>query len=115
MFTACAVIVSLLSFALLGSAVGKLTKHPKVTESLGNCEVPLSWHPRLAAAEVAGAVGMVIGLWVPALGIVAAIGVVLYFIGAVIAHVRVHDTDVAAPLVLMVLAAVVIVLRISTR
>jgi len=114
-FFACAVITSLLSLALLGSAAGKLTKHPKVTENLGKCEVPSNWHPRLAAAEIAGAVGMVVGLWVPALGVAAAVGVVLYFVGAVIAHVRVSDNEVAAPIVFIVLAVVVIVLRIGTR
>ena len=115
MFLTCAVITSLLSLVLLGSAAGKLTKHPKVTENLGKCEVPSNWHPRLAAAEIAGAVGMVLGLWVPALGIAAAVGVVLYFVGAVIAHVRVSDNEVAAPIVFIVLAVVVIVLRIATR
>lgn len=115
MFLACAVIVSLLSLALLGSAAGKLTKHPKVTENLGKCEVPSNWHPRLAVAEIAGAVGMVLGLWVPALGVTAAVGVVLYFVGAVIAHVRVSDNEVAAPIVFIVLSVVVIVLRIATR
>lgn len=115
MFLACAVIVSLLSLALLGSAAGKLTKHPKVVESLGKCGVPSSWHPRLAVAEIAGALGMVLGLWVPALGVAAAVGVVLYFVGAVIAHVRVSDNEVAAPIVFIVLSVIVIVLRIGTR
>jgi hypothetical protein len=114
-FLACAVIVSLLSLALLGSAAGKLTKHPKVVESLGKCGVPSSWHPRLAVAEIAGALGMVLGLWVPALGVAAAVGVVLYFVGAVIAHVRVSDNEVAAPIVFIVLSVIVIVLRIGTR
>jgi hypothetical protein len=107
--------VSLLSLALLGSAAGKLTKHPKVVESLGKGGVPSSWHPRLAAAEIACAVGMVLGLWVPALGVAAAVGVVLYFVGAVIAHVRVSDNEVAAPIVFIVLSVIVIVLRIGTR
>ena len=115
MFLACAVIVSLLSLALLGSAAGKLTKHRKVVESLGQCGVPSSWHPRLAVAEIAGALGMVLGLWVPALGVAAAVGVVLYFVGAVIAHVRVSDNEVAAPIVFIVLSVIVIVLRIGTR
>ncbi len=115
MFTACAVIVSLFSVVLLGSAAGKLAKHPKVIESLAKCEVPSSWPPRLAAAEIAGAVGMVLGLWIPALGIAAAVGIVLYFVGAIIAHVRVRDNDVIAPIVFIVLAVIIIVLRYRTR
>ncbi|RBY97592.1 DoxX family protein [Blastococcus sp. TF02-8] len=45
--------------------------------------VPLSWLPLLGAAKGAGAVGLLAGLVVPALGAAAGIGLVLYFIGAI--------------------------------
>jgi DoxX-like family len=51
--------------------------------------VPRSWLPTLGALKVAGAIGLLVGLvGLPAVGIAAATGLVLYFIGAVIAHVR---------------------------
>jgi hypothetical protein len=114
MYIAFVVIAVLLAVALLGSAAGKLTKQPKVVETIGGLGVPLSWFPRLALAEIAGAVGLIIGLWIPALGIAAGVGIVLYFVGAVIAHVRAHDSGLAAPVVLGALAAAVVVLRSLT-
>jgi hypothetical protein len=51
--------------------------------------VPRSWLPTLGTLKVAGAIGLLIGLvGLPAVGIAAATGLVLFFIGAVIAHVR---------------------------
>jgi hypothetical protein len=104
MFIAYAVLVVLLSLALLGSAVGKLTKQQKVVDSLTGVGVPASWFPLLAAAEIAGAAGLVLGLWVPALGIAAGAGVVLYFVGAVVAHLRVENHEVVPPATLALLA-----------
>jgi hypothetical protein len=59
-----------------------------VLEPLVEYEVPRSWWPWLGAAKAAGAVGLLVGLAVPAIGVVAAIGLVLYFTGAVITVAR---------------------------
>jgi DoxX-like family len=51
--------------------------------------VPRSWLPTLGILKVAGVVGLLVGLvGLPAIGIAAATGLVLYFVGAVIAHLR---------------------------
>jgi hypothetical protein len=51
--------------------------------------VPRSWLPMLGALKLAGAIGLLAGVvGLPAIGIAAASGLVLYFIGAVIAHIR---------------------------
>ena len=53
--------------------------------------VPRSWLPTLAVLKLAGAGGLIVGvLGLRYLGIAAAIGLVLYFVGAVIVHVRAH-------------------------
>ncbi|MFI6064521.1 DoxX family protein [Micromonospora sp. NPDC051227] len=51
--------------------------------------VPRSWVPRLGLALAAGSLGLLAGFAVPLLGTLAAAGLVLYFIGALIAHLRV--------------------------
>ncbi|MBG6102622.1 hypothetical protein IW249_003036 [Micromonospora vinacea] len=51
--------------------------------------VPRSWVPRLGVALAAGSLGLLAGFAVPLLGTLAASGLVLYFIGALIAHLRV--------------------------
>jgi hypothetical protein len=113
MFIAYAVIAIALSVALVASGATKLTKHPRVVEAIhGRVGVPLTWFPMLASAEIAGAIGLIIGLWVPALGIAAATGVALYFAGAVIAHLRANDRDFATPVVAGLLAAAALALRL---
>lgn len=117
MFVATVIVSVLLAVAAFGSGMGKLTKQPKLVENLtGHLGVPMSWIALLGIAEVAGALGLGIGLKVAPLGIAAGVGLVLYFVGAVASHVRVKDnaglTAPAAVLALISVAAVI--LRIAT-
>ncbi|MEE1929689.1 DoxX family protein [Streptomyces sp. TRM 70351] len=51
--------------------------------------VPRSWVPWLGALKAAGAAGLLLGLLgFRLLGVAAAVGLVLFFTGAVVAHVR---------------------------
>ena len=114
MFIACTVVTVLVSLALLGSAAGKLTRQPMVVEQLTAVGVPDSKFPQLAALEIAGAVGMLAGLKFAGLGVLAGVCVVLYFVGAVVAHLRANDKQIAGAAVLGVLALVAVALRIAT-
>ena len=51
--------------------------------------VPRSWVPGLGALLAAGSLGLLAGFAVSLLGTLAAVGLVLYFLGAFIAHLRV--------------------------
>jgi hypothetical protein len=69
----------------------------------------------LAACEFAGALGIVLGIWWPYLGMAAGIGIVVYFVGAVVAHLRVGDVKGIGPSAfLLVVAAAALALRILT-
>lgn len=69
----------------------------------------------LAFLEIAGALGLLVGLaWWP-LGVAAAIGVILYFLGALGFHVRARDTGFALALVFLLMAVATLVLRFTTR
>jgi hypothetical protein len=114
MFIATVVVSALLALAALGSGAGKLSKQPKLVEQLGGLGVPMSWLPRLAAAEIAGAVGLLVGLKAAPLGIAAGVGLVLYFVGAVATHLRKGDKNITAPAVLALLSVAAVVLRIVT-
>jgi hypothetical protein len=114
MFVATVIVSGILALAAAGSAAAKLTKQAKIIESFTRLGVPLSWLPRLAAAELAGTVGLLIGLKVAPLGIAAGIGLIAYFVGAVLTHVRANDKDVAPPLVLAFVSLAAVVLRIAT-
>ena len=49
--------------------------------------IPRSWWPWLATAKAAGAAGLVVGLFVPMIGVLAGSCLVLYFFGAVVVSV----------------------------
>jgi len=57
-------------------------------QPLADYGVPRAWWPWLGAAKAAGAAGLLVGLFVPVIGVMAAIGLVLYFIAAVATVVR---------------------------
>jgi SNF family Na+-dependent transporter len=63
------------------------------------------WMVPLGTLLASGAVGLVAGLAVPALGTAAALGLVLYFVCAVIAHLRVHDRQLGGAVFFLLLAA----------
>jgi hypothetical protein len=83
------VIVTLFAAAFVGfSAVSVFTRAKWVVEPITEYGVPESWWTWLGTAKAAGAAGLVAGLFVPAIGVAAAIGLVLYFAGAVVTVAR---------------------------
>jgi hypothetical protein len=116
MFIALVVVTVLLAAICLNSAVLKLRQHEQVLAVIsGTVGVPTQYLPVLAALEVAGAAGIVIGLWLEPLGVLAATGLVAYFVGAVGGHLRVRDTkNLVMPLPPLVLAIAVLALRLAT-
>src|SRR5918996_4931773 len=114
MDTAAAFTSLLLAALVAAAAIRKLTHHPRVVESYRRAGVPESWLNYLAAILLAGASGLVVGIWWTPIGVAAAAGLVGYFIGAVVSHVRAHDAGrVVTPIAYGVLAAVVLGLRLA--
>ncbi|WP_405708193.1 MULTISPECIES: DoxX family protein [unclassified Streptomyces] len=114
MFIGYAVVAALLALGLSASAFMTFTRNPQVAGSTTKLGVPDSWLPWLATAKTAGVLGLLAGLVVPPLGMAAAVGLVLYFVGAVIAHLRAKDYAVAPVVVLTLLSVVALVLRIAS-
>jgi hypothetical protein len=116
MFVAYAVIAVLLAPALIMSAYTKLTRNERVVQTFtGRLGVPLGLYPFMAACEIAGAAGLIIGLWYGPLGIAAAAGLVLYFVGAVVSHLRKGDfKGVPSPVVILIVAAAALTLRAAS-
>lgn len=70
-------------------AVADYVKADFVVKNSGEVHLPVSTLPYLATTKLAGAFGLVVG-WtmIPWLGVAAGVGLVLFFVGAVIAHLR---------------------------
>jgi hypothetical protein len=67
-------------------------------------EVSRSWMVPLGTCLACGAAGLVTGFAVPAVGTAAAIGLVLYFMCAVTAHLRVRDRQIGGAVFFLLLA-----------
>ena len=76
-------------------------------------EVPPSWLLPLGALKFAGAIGLIAGIAMPFIGVAAAIGLVLFFVCAIFAHLRVSwYSALPFPIAFLLFAAVALVLRL---
>jgi hypothetical protein len=103
-----------LAVVLMASAGAKLAKSPLVMEVTTTVGFPQDKLWLLAVAEIAGGVGLVLGLFWWPIGIAAAIGVVLYFVGAVGSLLRVNAKNFGPALVLLVAAVAALLVRSLT-
>jgi uncharacterized membrane protein len=108
------IVAGLLGVIAIASALSKLTKKPELIAQLTGLGVPEKRIPILGLLEIAGALGLLAGIWIPALGIAAAAGLTLYFLGAVIAHLRHGDgaKEFAPAAVLLGLSIATVILEI---
>ncbi|MFI0544440.1 DoxX family protein [Streptomyces sp. WSLK1-3] len=82
-------LVTLLAAAMAGySGIVVLTRADWIVKALTDYDVPRTWWNLLAAAKIAGAVGLLVGLFLPYVGLAAGVGLVLYFTGAVVTVAR---------------------------
>lgn len=97
---------------VVASGVMKLRREPMVVKSIHELVgVPLRYLPWLAACEFAGGTGLIAGIFWRPLGLAAATGLVLYFIGAIVGHVRVGDFKVGPAAFLLCLSAACLATR----
>jgi hypothetical protein len=109
------VMTPLVALMVAFSGIGKMRRDPRQVKVIESVGVPVKYFPLLAACEFAGALGLVAGIWWAILGIAAAIGLVLYFAGAIVSHLRVGDIKGIGPAAFMLaLAAGVLALRALT-
>jgi hypothetical protein len=85
----------LLALACLGPAAAKLAGAPAVRESAAHFGIPWNRYRLISVPEMAAAIGVLAGLRVHALGVVAACGMAILLIGALIAHRRAGDSIAA--------------------
>lgn len=90
--SAACLVVTLIAAAVNGlAATANFIGHDYPRSQADKLSVPRSWMRPLGALLAAGALGLLAELAVPAIGMLAATGLVLYFLGALCAHLRVHD------------------------
>ncbi len=111
-------VVAALAFLLAGGQ--KVLMRPRVATNLRRLGVGPALTRVIGIVEIAGAVGLIAGIWVPPLGIAAATGLICLLIGALVYHARAGDfsnrerrTEALAPGALLVVAATISALLLS--
>jgi DoxX-like family len=107
MNTAYLTVAGLTILANLGAAASDFAKADFVVKTADEVRVPRSWIPVLGALKAVGAVAVGLGiLGVPYMGTAGAAGLVAFFVGAIVFHVRAHVLyNVAFPALFLALAA----------
>ena len=107
------IICVVLAIAHIGAGSAKLVKAPAAVAQVraGGVRSDRALVV-LGVLELAAAVGLVVGLWFTPVGIAAALGSVLYFVGALVGHIRERNNQVqgAVALLLLSIAALVTLL-----
>jgi len=87
------VVVALIAVVANGlSGIAALLHLKQILPAMAAAGVPESWLTfPIGTLKVAGALGLLAGLFVPVIGTAAAIGLVLYFVCAIYTHVRASD------------------------
>ena len=114
MSTAYVVVAVLTAAANAYAATVDFTRPEWLLRNMAKARVPQAWLRSLGALKAAGALGVVLGIGVPLLGVAASVGLVLFFIGALITHVRARYWDIAPAVAFLLLAVGSLVLRVAS-
>jgi hypothetical protein len=117
MFAAHIIVTVLAAGAAIYAAMNDFTRPKWLLDNMSKLGVPESALPILGILKAAGALGLLIGIVVPAISIAAAVGLTLFFIGALITHLRAHDYSLGngVPVMFLVLVVAALVLGVIGR
>jgi hypothetical protein len=109
------IIVTLLAAAgNIFSATLDFIRFKQILVNMAKLGVSESWITILGLLKAAGAVGLLVGIGVPLIGVAAAIGLVLFFIGAIFTHLRAGDYSFGLAVIFLLLAAAALGLRLAS-
>lgn len=114
MFTPYVVVSVLLAVLLAGVAMADFVRSKQVLINMTKAGVPESWIITLGILHAAGALGLLVGIRVPLIGRGAAVGLILFFVGAIIAHLRAHEYTLAPAVVFLMLAVAALVVGLPS-
>lgn len=110
------VVITLGAVALnVFSATCDFLRWERIVVAMRKAGVPESWLPTLGVLKAAGAVGLLLGFRYPVLGAAAAIGIMMFFVCAIVIHLRAHDTSFGLAATFLVFAAGSFALELAVR
>ena len=114
MFTAYLIVTLLAATANIFSATRDFIRYKQVLINMAKTGVSESWITMLGILKAAGAIGLLVGIGVPLIGTDAAVGLVLFFVGAIITHLRARDYSFGLAVAFLLLAVAALALRLSS-
>ncbi len=107
MFTAYVVVTVLTAAANAFWATCDFIRYKQVSIAMAKAGVPESWMTMLGILKAAGALGLLVGIGVPLIGTAAAVGLLLFFVAAIITqlHARDYSFGLAGVFLLLAVAA----------
>jgi hypothetical protein len=109
------VVVTVLAVAANGAfAVLDLARSPFVLDNMAKVNLAPEAVVPLGVLKGLGAAGLIIGFVVPVLGVAAAAGLSLFFVGAVLTHLRAREYSLHYPGLFLLLAVGSLTLRLAT-
>jgi DoxX-like family len=112
-FTAYIVVTLLTAAANIYAAINDFTRPQWLLANMTRMRVPPSSLPLLGVLKAAGAVGVLVGIGVPVIGVAAAVGLIVFFVGAIVTALRFHYyAHLPWPLAWLLLAVGSLVLRL---
>lgn len=109
MHVAYVVITTIAALANAYAAILNFAGAESVKVVADRVQVPRLWMVPLGSLLAVGAVGLVVGFGVPVLGYAASTGLIVYFAGAICAHVRVGDRGIGGAVFFLALAVLTLV------
>jgi len=114
MFTAYIVVTLLAAAANIFSATLDFIRFKPILINMARVGVSESWITTLGTLKAAGALGLLVGIAMPLIGVAAAGGLVLFFVGAIVTHLRARDYSFGLAVVFLLLAVAALVLRVAS-
>ncbi len=104
MHIAALILSILLAVAMLQSGVMKFVRPAWIRQFAEAVHLTTSQLTMLGSLQIAATAGLLWGIWFPPFAIAAAIGLVLYFGGAILAHIRSGDRNMLGAIVFLALS-----------
>ena len=114
MFTVYLIVTILTAAANIFSAACDFIRYDKVRIAMARAGVPESWMTTLGVLKTAGALGLLVGIGVPVIGIAAAVGLIVFFVGAIITHLRGRDNSLGPATLFLLLAVAALAARLAS-
>ena len=115
MFAAYIIVTVLAAAANIFSATCDFVRYKQVSIAMAKAGVPESWMTMLGILKAAGALGLLVGISTPLIGTAAAIGLILFFVAAIITHLRARDYSFGLALVFLLVAVAALVVDLHVR